>query len=204
MDVFIESNFLLELAFRQADYIFCERIWRNAQPSTYSLHLPQYALGEVFQMLRPLRNKREEYLQYVLQEITQHRREDSSDAGAMDSLTQQLTTLLAERTQVQTQRLYAIASEFASKADGHVLTSSVIEEAQALALRHGLSPQDALVYASVLTGLRGLPPQSSKLFISRNKADFGKAEIIAELQTLNCEYLASFRAAAGRLGYSVR
>ncbi|WP_046242520.1 hypothetical protein [Hymenobacter terrenus] len=200
MEVFIESNFLLELAFRQADYIFCERIWRNVRPDTYSLHLPQYALGEVFQMLRPLRNKREEYLQYVLQEIIQHRREDSSDAVAMDGLTQQLTTLLAERTQVQTRRLYAIAGEFAAKTDGHALTSNVIEEGQVVALRHGLSPQDALVYASVLAGLRGLPLHSAKLFVSRNKADFGKAEIIAELQTLNCEYLASFRAAAGRLG----
>jgi predicted nucleic acid-binding protein len=200
MHVFIESNFLLELAFRQADYLFCERIRHGAENAAYSLHLPQYSLSEVFEKLRPLRNRREDYLKYVLEEITQHRREDSSDASAMDTLTQQLTTLLEERTQIQTQRLYAVAGEFAHVAHSLELTPTVVEEAQSMASRHGLSPQDAIIYASVLAGLRVLPPEVKKLFVSRNKADFGKSEILAELQALNCEYLASFRAAAGRLG----
>jgi len=199
MHVFVESNFLLELAFRQNDYAFCERIRRGAGPSSYALHLPQYALSEVFQKLRPLRNQREEYLRYVLEQITQHRREDNSDGSALDALTQQLTTLLEERTQAQTQQLYAVATELASTASVQSLTAEVIQEAQAMALRHGLSPQDALIYASVLAGLRILPLKVPKLFISRNKADFGKTEVVAELQALNCDYLASFQAAIGRL-----
>lgn len=200
MHVFIESNFLLELAFRQTEYVFCERIRRGAGPNTYTLHLPQYALGEVFQKIRLMRNEREKYLQYVLEQITQHRREDSSDGSAMDGLTQQLTTLLQERTQVQTQRLYEVANELASTTISQPLTPGVIQEAKALALLHGLSPQDALIYASVRIELRNLPLQTPKIFVSRNKNDFGKSAIVAELQALGCKYLASFQAAAGHLG----
>ena len=198
--VFVESNFLLELAFRQTDFGFCERIWQGARLAGYSLHVPQYVLGEIFQMLRPLRNERERHLHYVLEQITQHRREDKSDGSAMDFLTQQLTTLLEERTQSQTQRLYAVASQVVAIAESQVLTSAIVLEAQTVALAHGLSPQDALVYASVLAKLRELPGQEMKLFVSRNKNDFYKPEIIAELQELSCDFLFSFQAAAGRLG----
>lgn len=200
MHVFVESNFLLELAFRQSEHEVCERIRRGAGTATYALYLPQYALAEVFEKLRPLRNRRDEYRRYILEEISQHRREDASDATKMDDLTQALTTLLEERTQQQTQRLYLVASELAQEAATLTLSPAVIQQAHSLSQSHSLSPQDGLVYASILDGMQRLPHQAPKLFISRNKDDFGKPSIRAELQGLGCEYLASFRAAAGRLG----
>jgi hypothetical protein len=200
MHVFVESNFVLELAFRQSEYEVCERIRQGAKAAAYVLYLPQYALAEVFEKLRPLRNRRDEYRRYLLEEIAQHRREDDSDATKMDDLTQALTTLLEERTQQQTQRLHTVASELAQEATALVLSPPIIEQAYSVAQVHNLSPQDGLVYASVLAGMRQLPQQAPKLFISRNKDDFGKPSIRAELQSLGCEYLASFRAAAGKLG----
>lgn len=200
MHVFVESNFLLELAFRQSEYEVCERIRLGAGALTYALYIPQYALAEVFEKLRPLRNRRDEYRRYLLEEIAQHRREDDSDATKMDDLTQALTTLLEERTQQQTSRLYTVASELAQEAFTLPLSPAIIQQAYGVAQLHNLSPQDGLVYASVIDGLRQLLPQAPKLFISRNKDDFGKPSVRAELQALGCEYLASFRAAAGRLG----
>lgn len=200
MHVFVESNFLLELAFRQSEHEVCARIKRGAGAATYVLYLPQYAVAEVFEKLRPLRNRRDEYRRYILEEISQHRREDASDATKMDDLTQALTTLLEERTQQQTQQLYTIASELAQEAVTLIMSPVIIQQAYRSSQSHGLSPQDGLVYASVLAEMQRLPPQAPKLFISRNKDDFGKPSIRAELQELGCEYLASFRAAAGRLG----
>lgn len=199
MHVFVESNFVLELAFRQEEYAFCERIRQGAGPTTYSLHLPQYSLAEVFQTLRARRGQREDYQTYLLKEITQHRREAESDGDAMDDLTLALTTLLSERTRTQTQRLYAIAGELSGSAVEVPLTPAIIREAHDKAERHGLASQDSLVYASVLAGLRLLPAGAPKLFISRNVKDFKKAAILAELCALDCEYLISFQAAAGRL-----
>lgn len=199
MHVFAESNFVLELAFRQEEHTLCEQIRQGAVEKVYTLHLPQYALTEVFEKIRPLRNQREANQEYLLKEITQHRREVEHDADAMDALTAALTNLLSERTQLQTRRLYATVSELAQLATVIPFTSEIVTEAYTKAQSHGLTPQDALIYTSVLTGLRNLPPDEPKLFISRNAADFNKPSIRAELRALNCDYLSSFQAAAGRL-----
>ena len=199
MHVIVESNFVLEIAFQQEEYIFCERICEGAKANAYSLHLPQYALTETFEKLRPLRNQREANQEYLLKQITQHRREAECDADAMDALSLALTNLLSERTQVQTRRLYATVGELAQLAAVILFTPVLVAEAYIKAQEHSLSPQDSLIYASVLAGLRTLPADSPKLFVSRNADDFNKSAIKAELHALGCEYLSNFKAAAGRL-----
>jgi len=190
---------VIELAFRQEEYEFCTRIWQAAGPTTFALHLPQYALTEVFQTLRARREQRDDARSYLLDEIGQHRREAESDGDAMDSLTAALNDLLLTRRQVQTQQLYTIAAELAESATTIPLTPAIIREAYEKAGQHGLASQDSLVYASVLAGLRALPAGIESLFVSRNKKDFGKAAIVEELLALNCKYVTSFQAAAGKL-----
>lgn len=201
MHVFLETNFVLELALRQQEYAFCARIRQQATttPPPYTLHIPQYAFSEAFQKLRPLKNERDQYAKYLLTQVEQHLREDDSDAEAMDAFKRTLATLLAERTRTQTQRLYALVAELMQQAPGPALTPASVLAAQELAAQHGLSVQDALLYACVLAGLRELPLAAPKLFVSRNKQDFGRPAILNELGQLNCEYLAGFQAAAGRL-----
>lgn len=198
MDVFLESNFLLQLTFRQENYSFCEQILRGAGPESYTLHVPQYALTEVFQKLRPLRNKREEYQKYLVAQVAEYLREEDSDASTMDDFTRTLNTLLSARTKAQTERLYTVAAEMAQFAPGPSLTAAIIQDAFRQEQTHRLSPQDALVYASVLAGLRELPPGLPKLFVTTDE-DFNTPPIRQELQTHQCDLLTNFQAAAGRL-----
>ena len=199
MEVFVESNFILELAFRQEEHLFCARIWQAAKAGALTLHLPHYCLAEVFETLRRRRGQREEYKAYLEAEIIQHRREESADIDAMDNLAAALTFLLSERTRTQSDRLFELSSELEETATVIPQAGSVIREAQQQAQLHGLSEQDSLVYASVLAGLRLLPPAAPKLFVSRNEDDFKKPAVLAELRALNCDYLVSFQAAVGRL-----
>ena len=199
MNVFVESNFVLELAFRQEEHDFCARIWQGAGPATFTLHLPQYALTEVFQTLRARHEQRDNARTYLLTEIRQHLREAESDSAAMDSLTAALNNLLAERKQAQTERLYTIAADLAASVTTVPLTPEIIREAYEKAQQHGLASQDSLVYASVLAGLRSLPVEAGKLFVSRNKKDFGKPAIVEELRQLGCAYVAGFESAVNRL-----
>ena len=201
MDVFVESNFILELAFLQGQHSACERLLAGALAERYRLHVPQYALTEVFQTLRHRSNERAEQQSYFQREIEQHRRETDADIGDTDMLVRLLNNLLTERTTAQTARLYAATAQLARIAPGSALTTEVLAEAQAVQLRHRLSPQDALVYASVLAGLRLLPIDSSKLFVTRNTRDFEQQLIIEELRALNCHLLSSFQGAAQRLEF---
>lgn len=199
MHVFVETNYILELAFQQEDYLACERILAGAQARRYTLHVPHYALAEVFEVLRRKRHNRAEHQTYVLQEVQQHLREADADAPNLDSLVQLLINLLQARTQAQISRVFDLVARLTEVAPGPALTAAIVREAEVAQSRYGLEAQDALVWASVLAGLRELPPAQPKLLVTRNDSDFKKPDIIEALRSLNCHLIANFRAAADRL-----
>ncbi len=196
MDVFVESNFVLELAFQQEHYEACERIVAGAAARAYSLHVPQYALSEVFHTLHQRSRERGKNQEYFRKEIEQHRREAEADTADTDQLVRLLADLLTARTKAQTARLFAITARLANEASGPSLTASVLLEAQTVREQHGLFSQDALIYASVLAGLRLLPSDTPKLFITRNKNDFERPAIVQKLQDYNCRLMSNFTGAA--------
>lgn len=198
MNVFVESNFLLEIAFQQEQHAACERILAGAVAGRYRLHVPQYALTEVFQTLHRRAAERTDYQQYFQGQIDQHRREAAFDAAEIDQLVRLLNDLLTTRTATQAGRLFSLAQRLAVEAPGPPLTAAVLLEAPILQAAHGLGVQDALIYASVLAGLHALP-RGPKLFITRNDNDFRKPAIIEELRGLDCKLLANFKGAADML-----
>jgi len=202
MHVFVESNFLLELAFQQEDYLACEQIVAGARAGHYTLHVPQYALAEVFEVLRRKRQDRTEYQEYVLKEIEQSRREATSDPATADELTRLLSDLLTGRTLAQSSRVFALVAQLAEHAPGPALTATVAAEAEAAQTTHRLSVQDALVWASVLQGLRELPPEAPKRLVARNDSDFNKPSTRQELTAVGCKLISSFSGAAAQLKHT--
>ncbi len=198
MNVFVESNFLFEIAFQQEHHAACERILAGAAAGRYQLHVPQYALTEVFQTLHRRATERAEYQQYFQVQIDQHRREAEFDATEVDQLVRLLNDLLTARTATQANRLFSLTQRLVAEAPGPPLTAAVLMEAPALQAAHGLGVQDALVYASVLAGLRRLS-QGPKIFITRNDNDFRKPAIVEELKRYDCKLLANFKGAADLL-----
>lgn len=199
MHVFVESNFILELAFQQQDHLACERILRGAVAGHYTLHVPTYVLAEVFEVMRRRRDERDGHQRYLQQEVIQHRREASAEAADLDQLDSGLAKLLLARTQTQTTRVFSLVAALAADAPGPALTAAVVREADAARGPYKLAAQDALVWASVLAGLRELPPAEPKLFITRNKQDFDTPPVVAALRALGCAIVTSFQSAATRL-----
>ena len=201
MNIFVESNFLLEIAFQQEHHTACERILAGATTGKYALHVPQYALTEVFQTLHRRSAERADYQRYFQKEIEQHRREAAADSGEVDQLVRLLNDLLTTRTATQASRLFALAQRLAAESPGPPLTAAILTEAPTLQAAHGLGAQDALVYASILAGLRQLS-DGPKLFITRSNSDFEKPAIKEELQHYNCRLLDNFKGAADLLEFS--
>jgi hypothetical protein len=56
---------------------------------------------------------------------------------------------------------------------------------------YDLTPQDALVYASVLHHLRRYQPQQA-CFLNRNSKDFDSPDIVEELNQFNCRMIPRF------------
>ena len=77
------------------------------------------------------------------------------------------------------------------------LTKEVFEEALEFGSRFGLSPQDAVIYASVLSDLRKRPATPSRsIFVSRNYKDFEDPDIQRQLNRFKCRYVSSYAEAA--------
>jgi hypothetical protein len=71
------------------------------------------------------------------------------------------------------------------------LDTSILAAATGYQADHDLSPQDALVYASVLSHLkRSAPPESC--FMNRNARDFDDPDIVDELKRHSCVLIPRF------------
>ena len=60
----------------------------------------------------------------------------------------------------------------------------------------GLSPQDSIIYTTMVADLQKQPEQEAKCFLSRDRKAFGDANdprVKIELGKHNCRYIASFR-----------
>ncbi len=61
--------------------------------------------------------------------------------------------------------------------------------------RYGLSPQDSLIYASIIDDLEQEREMEPKLFVSRNWHDFLDPLIVDELQSHACTLVTDFESA---------
>ncbi|HEX8451173.1 MAG TPA: hypothetical protein VF647_03695 [Longimicrobium sp.] len=82
----------------------------------------------------------------------------------------------------------------------HILptTGEILDRASTVEGELSLSPQDAVVYASVAHNLQQ-DPLPAKVFLNRNSKDFGSPDMKSELARGNCKLLGSFRAGRGFL-----
>ena len=199
MRIFVESNFVLELAFKQEDDSYCQSILQAAEREEHQLYLPAYCLTEVFQTLGTKRIERDEMQRYLEREVKQHLREERVVPTDMSNLLRLATNLLLARTADQTTSLYSLTEKLARIAQIIPLTAAVLQAAPFAQEQYDLTPQDALVFASVKAGLQAEATFEDSLFISRNKGDFGKSNLLEDLRQLRCDYLSSFSAAVGRL-----
>lgn len=72
------------------------------------------------------------------------------------------------------------------------ITVAVYTAALAYKAKFRMSPQDAIIYASIISDLRQRGSTEEKCFVSRNWKDFEDQEIDAELKAFNCRYVSTF------------
>ncbi|HEY4642461.1 MAG TPA: PIN domain-containing protein [Thermoanaerobaculia bacterium] len=191
MIVYVETNFLLELAFQQESYESCEEILRLANSASISLVLPACCVAEAYVGWYGITHRRRQFQE----ELQNHLREMSRSAshrGLVDRHRDVLEALVAGREESRNRLVAAIAS---IETDGATIPVTALmfamvardEEA------HSLSPQDGLVLASVKSHAR--KNDGPKCFVTKDK-DFNKPAIREELGA-ECEVLMNFADAVG-------
>lgn len=189
MIVYVESNFVLELAYLQEQYEHCLALLRLAETKDIDLVLPAFSIGEPYEAwVRRSKHRRElrDQLEKTIRELSRSRPYQE----ATDEF-QELTKVLLTSGEEEKRRLDDILERILQIVEVIPLGLSTIRAATTFQKRHSLSPQDAIVYASVLEHLASAPV-SPRCFITRNSKDFLNPDIEGELATCDCRLLTQF------------
>ncbi len=207
MIVYVESNFVLEIALSQEQASYAESILSLAESGKVSLAFPSFALSEPFSAITYRRSKLTNLFNSL--ELTLREVERSEPLKQIVVNMRPLVTSLKnaqpkdfDSLRVVFERMlmagYAIETDLAS-----------FKEASERRTSLGLSPQDSIIYATVLSDLRSKPKEEIKCFLSRDKKAFldesnpsaGHGDrdrlgtgytINSELKKYGCRYISSF------------
>jgi predicted nucleic acid-binding protein len=187
--IYVETNFVMELVLDQEQSGSCQQILALCAQGQAQLVLPAYSLAEPHEKL--VRNRKQRKLAWdpLAVELTQLKR-----TAAYQSSVQVIQTaepLFQMANQDEEHRFYQYQRQLLQVAEIIPLTASVLMQAPDCELAYNLSPQDALVYASVIEHLAQTPP-SIACFLNRNFRDFNTPDIVAALRSRNCRMIPQF------------
>ncbi|MBD2309890.1 DUF4935 domain-containing protein [Chroococcidiopsis sp. FACHB-1243] len=189
MNIYVETNFVLELTFEQEQSASCEQILQMCEAGQGHLIIPAYCLAEPHEKLsRQARNRRE--LQRSLDAELRQLLRTTSYASRIKSI-QDIASLMVQSNEEERHRFIQCRERLLKVGEIVALTADILNEAASYETTYDLTPQDALVYASVMTHLRRDRPQQA-CFLNRNSKDFDSPDIVDELNQFNCRMIPRF------------
>ncbi|MGK7944187.1 MAG: PIN domain-containing protein [Microcystaceae cyanobacterium] len=190
MKVYIETNFVLELAFQQEEFSSCESIVDLCETNQIQLIIPAYSLTEPFDTLIRQAKRRRDLHTKLNDELKQLSR-SISYTESVDNIKTTINQLLIQSNEEQRNRFKTYQDELLNISEIIPLNTNILSKTYDNEQQYSLSSQDAIVYSSIIAHLSASPP-SSACFLNRNSKDFGNSDIVAALKQLNCQILFSF------------
>jgi len=189
VNVYVETNFVLELAFQQEEFESCEQILQRCEAKRIQLVIPAYSLAEPHEKLIRQETSRKKLEQDLVKELNQLKRTKSYHSRI--SNIEDIPMLLMQINEEEKQRFVQYRERLLESADIIALTADILSDAANYEVVYGLEPQDAIVYASVISHLRQYQPQVS-CFLNRNTRDFDDPDISNEVNQFNCRMIWKF------------
>jgi hypothetical protein len=169
MTVYVESNFVLEQALQQEECESCDRIVGLALGGLIELVIPAFSLAEPHLAIagkEKVRNRLSHDLRTHLAELGRSRRHREVPARF-----ENLASVLIASARGERDGLRETITELLRSAHIIPLDGAVLKLASEAEDRYGLSGQDSIVLASVLSDLEIRHPGES-CFLNRNSKDF--------------------------------
>lgn len=195
MIVYVESNFVLELAFLQEEHENCLELLSLSESGDLCLVLPAFSIGEPYEAWGRRSKQRLELgrqLKTAIDELSRSR----PYQGSSDEF-QGLTDLLSRSEKEEKRQLDDTLQRMLQMVEVIPIGLSIIRAAITFQESRGLSPQDSIVYASILDHL-ATESENCSCFITKDSKDFANPDIENELTAHNCRLLTKF---ADGLGY---
>lgn len=189
MDVCVESNFVLEITLLQEQYESCERIVELCESGKAHLVIPAYSLVEPHETIVRYAKNRTKISNDLAKEVKQLSRSKPYQEET-DAL-QGVTGFLIRSQEEEKERLRITIERLLKGSTVVPLDSEILISARKCQLDHDLSPQDSIVYASVLKHL-STSSSEANCFLNRNSKDFDDPDIVDVLNGHGCKMLFSF------------
>ena len=189
MNIYVETNFVLELAFEQEQSVSCEKILQLCEANQAKLIIPAYSLAEPHEKLNRQAISRQNLQQSLNKELRQLSRSNSYSSRI--ERIQDIASLMVQSNQEEWQRFVNYREKLLRTGEIIALTSTILEEAASCETHYNMKPQDAVVYASVVQHLNDDQPQQA-CFLNRNSRDFDSPDIVNKLNNLNCRMIFRF------------
>ncbi len=192
MNVYVETNFILELALVQEQQESCERLLLLCESEKARVVIPAFCLAEPYETLVRRAKKRYQMHIDLQSELRQLGRSGPyrEEIDAFGSI----TGLLVRSNEEENQRLTDVLRRMSTLASIISLESKVLLEAFIFQRTDELTAQDSLVFSSVLHHLSELSSEHSEAscFISRDRKAFDDPDIRKRLEDRGCKVLLSF------------
>ena len=189
MNVYVESNFVLEHALEQEECETCAEIIRLAADHRLILVIPAFSLAEPHQAVTAkakARSRMGDDLRRHLDELAR-----SKPHRDIPATYDALAAALIASAQFERDGVRRATSELLQSAEVIPLDGPTLRSAAEIEIEYGLSGQDSIVLASVLAHLESTAPAES-CFLNRNTKDFDDPDIREKLETLGCRFFPKF------------
>ncbi len=192
MKVYIESNFVLELALMQEQHESCEKILSLCETGTINLVLPAFCVAEPYETLVRRAKHRSKLAKDVADELKQLSRstpyKDSEEINAL----QNVTGLLVRSGEEEEQKLQQTLNRILKVAEIIPLEAEILTFSAKFRETLKLAPQDSIIYASVFQHLTVSKSKEISCFLNKNSRDFDDPDIVDTLNDYNCKVLFRF------------
>lgn len=188
MIVYVETNFLLENAYLQERCESCQSILELARLHRITLAIPAISAAEARATWHRRASKRRDFHT----ELQRHIREISRSEpfrGLRDQSREVVAALIAGGEESR-QRLESAIATFEAEATIIPLTGAILMAARRHELGYSLTPEDAVVLASVRSHAEKAP--GPKVFVSQDAKGFAHPTIYDELSAVECKVLVNF------------
>lgn len=189
MIVYVESNFVLEIAFAQDESEACNSIVELAESGNINLVIPAISVSEPYEVILRRSKRRVELNSQLSVELTQLSR--SRPYAEIIERSQEIVSLLISSGQDEKLRLDSTLSRILGCAEVIPIGGETLRSAIEFQSSLNLSPQDSLVYAAVVKHLDSTPPDQ-KCFLNRDSKDFLIPDIESQLAAFQCIMIPKF------------
>ena len=189
MILYVETNFILELAYQQESAAYCEELLILAESGAITLVVPAFSLLES-RMSRELRAwKRTDLHNALVKEISEVAR--TKYYATLSDTSKDVMAAFVNSNEQDRLSLESILERIEKAAVVEPLELGTNQAARTIEQSFGLSPQDSAVLASVLQHL-GKTGAGQKIFLNKNKHDFADPKIRKQLTDRGCDFHSSF------------